>query len=210
MTDSSTVLDELELDALTEIVNIGIGKAAVSLRDMVGHEVRLSIPAVRLISRADAVETIGIADGRDFVAIHQGFEGDISGRALLIFPESRSLELVRAVIGGELSLDDIIELEQEALAETGNIILNSCLSTIANLLRRNLRISLPAVKRGRHVDLFEIGESEASDAPLIVFFYINFSVEQKKITGYIAMLMDMPSITALKALLRMAIDENLV
>ena len=69
--------------------------------------------------------------------MHQVFEGDITGRALLIFPETKSLELVRAITGGDLPLEDIIELEQEALAETGNILLNSCLATIANMLRAN-------------------------------------------------------------------------
>ena len=66
------------------------------------------------------------------MGIHQVFEGEITGRALLIFPDTKSLELVRAVIGGELPLEEIIELEQEALAEIGNIILNGCLATIAN------------------------------------------------------------------------------
>jgi hypothetical protein len=34
-------------------------------------------------------------------------------------PETNCLELVRAVNGGELALEDIIELEQEALVENG-------------------------------------------------------------------------------------------
>lgn len=51
--------------------------------------------------------------------------GAFSGRALLIFPETNNLELVRAVVERQLSLDDIVDLEDKALAETGNIILNS-------------------------------------------------------------------------------------
>ena len=58
------------------------------------------------------------------------------------------------MVGAELSLDDIMELEQEALAETGNILLNSCLSTIANSLERNLKISLPEVIHGEGPDFF--------------------------------------------------------
>jgi hypothetical protein len=68
------------------------------------------------------------------VAVQQSFEGPFSGRALLIFPEAQSLELVRSIVGEEHSLEDVIDLEQEALAETGNIILNACLATIANVL----------------------------------------------------------------------------
>ena len=42
-----TILDELELDALTELVNIGVNRAAASLRDMVGEQVVLSVPRSR-------------------------------------------------------------------------------------------------------------------------------------------------------------------
>jgi chemotaxis protein CheY-P-specific phosphatase CheC len=137
-----STLDELELDALTELVNLGVSKAALSLREMIGEQVLLSVPSVDLIARARAIETLRKNEPNRLVAVHQVFDGDIHGRALLIFPETRSLELVRAVTNGSLPLEDILELEHEALAETGNIILNGCLSTIANLLQRTLMISL--------------------------------------------------------------------
>ena len=47
----SELLNELEIDALTEMVNIGVGRAATSLRDMVGEQVLLSVPRVNLVSR---------------------------------------------------------------------------------------------------------------------------------------------------------------
>jgi chemotaxis protein CheC len=201
----SEVLNELELDALTELVNIGVSRAAFSLREMVGEQVHLSVPSVDLVSRARAIEILGDAD--QLVAVHQVFEGDITGRALLIFPETKSLELVRAVVGGELSLEDIIELEQEALAETGNILLNGCLATMANMLRRSLRMSLPEILRGKGPEFFSLAPPpEASD--VVMFLYINFTVGQRDISGYIAMLMDMPSLAALNGLLREFIERE--
>jgi chemotaxis protein CheC len=140
-------LGEDEIDALTELVNLGVSSAAVSLRTMVGSEVLLSVPAIDIVSRTRAAEIIGRQDSGKLVAVHQEFEGEVSGRALLIFPEANSLELVRAVTGGGLSLEDIIDLEAEALAETGNIILNGCLAIIANMLERTLKISLPEILR---------------------------------------------------------------
>ena len=88
--------------------------------------------------------------------MQQSFEGPFSGRALLIFPAAQSLELVRSIVGDEHSLEDVIDLEQEALAETGNIILNACLATIANVLRRTMRMSLPSVIRGDGETLFDV------------------------------------------------------
>jgi len=204
----TTALTDFELDALTELVNIGVSQAASSLREMVGRQqVILSVPNVVVVGRAEAVELLGRQEANRLVAVHQVFEGDITGRALLIFPEKNSLELVRAVTGGELSLEDIIELEQEALAETGNVILNGCLATIANMLQRSLKMSLPEILRGEGREFFELAPPpEAGD--VVLFLYINFAVHARDIRGYIAMLMDMPSLAALKTLLQEFIERE--
>jgi chemotaxis protein CheC len=205
---NTEVLSELELDALTELVNIGMGRAATGLREMIGEQVLLSVPTLRLVSRTEAVSTLGKREESKLVAVHQVFEGDITGRVLLIFPETRSLELVRAVIGGELPLEDIIELEQEALAETGNIILNGCLSTIANMLERSLKMSLPEILRGEGREFFELPPPPAR-GDIVMFLYINFAIRRRDIQGYIVMLMDMPSLVALKALLQEFIERTI-
>jgi chemotaxis protein CheC len=173
---------------------------------MIGEQVHLSVPTVVMVSREEAVEILQKSESDKLVAVHQAFEGDISGRVLLIFPEPKSLELVRAVTGGELTLEDIIELEQEAVAETGNIILNGCLSTIANLLQRTLKMSLPEILRGSAPEFFNMPPApEPGD--LAMFLYINFEIQNRDITGYIAMLMDLPSLEALKVILREFIER---
>ena len=94
-----------------------------------------------------------------------------------------------------------------AVAETGNIILNGCLATIANLLERNLKISLPEILRGEGRDLFNLAPPpEAGD--VVMFLYIDFAVRDRDIRGYIAMLMDLPSMEALIVLLDEFIARN--
>jgi chemotaxis protein CheC len=203
---SAVLLSELELDALTELVNLGVSNAAVNLREMVQEEVLLSVPNVAIVSRDQAIANLGPHTAPRLVAVHQNFEGDIRGRAMLIFPEAQSMELVRAVVGGDLSLEDLMELEQEALAETGNVLLNGCLGTIANSLQRSLRISLPEVVHGDSTELFNI-EPHPRDDDSVLFIYINFAVRRRDIQGYLAMLLDLPSLVALKELLAEFIDR---
>src|SRR5689334_24078023 len=203
----SDLLTELQLDALTELVNIGVSRAASSLREMVGAQVHLSVPTVTLESRAQAIAILAERESSRLVAVHQVFEGDITGRALLIFPETKSLELVRAVTGGELPLEDIIELEQEALAETGNVILNGCLATMANMLQRSLKMSLPEILRGEPHIFFNL-KPPPEAGEIVMFLYINFAIRQRDITGYIAMLMDMPSLATLQVLLDEFIERT--
>jgi chemotaxis protein CheC len=189
-------LTDIEQDALAEIANMGVSRAANSLRQMVGEEVILSVPAVKIVTRQAASKLVE-RNATKFVAVQQSFEGPFAGRGLLIFPEAQSLELVRAIVGDEHSLEDVIDLEQEALAETGNIILNGCLATIANVLHRTMRMSLPSIVRGDGAKLFEVSET-SSGGQFVLFLYIDFNIKNRNVHGFIALLMDLPSIAALK------------
>ena len=200
MIPESVALGELERDALTEIVNIGVSRAASSLRKMIGDQVTLSVPSIDVVSQRRAARLISEREVAELVAVRQDFNGPFSGRALLIFPESNSLELVRAVTGDVLNAQEVIDMENEALTETGNVILNSCLATMANMLKRSLTMTIPEVLRGSGATLFEVGE-EDTDEGLVLFLYIDFSVRKRDIRGYIAMIMDIPSLEVLKELL---------
>jgi chemotaxis protein CheC len=192
-----TPLTDLERDALGELSNIAMARAANSLRQMVEHQVMLSVPSVDILAKEAATQLITKSNTATLVAIRQDFIGAFSGRALLIFPEASSLELVRVVVGHQLPLEDIVSLEDEALAETGNIILNSWVATIANLLKSGLKMSLPMVIRGDSSQMFRGDESQS----LVLFLHIKFEISTKEIRGYVALLMDIPSVEELRSLI---------
>jgi len=195
--DQVTPLTDLEKDALAELSNMAMARAANSMRQMVEHQVLLSVPSVDIVSKETAAQIIAKPDNPMLVAVRQDFAGRFSGRALLIFPEANSLELVRVVVGRQLSLEDIVNLEDEALAETGNIILNSWIATIANLLRQGLKMSLPTVFRGDSRQMLKSDEAQS----LVLFLHIRFEISNREIRGYVALIMDIPSIGELRSLI---------
>ena len=197
-TERLTPLTDLESDALAELANVAMARASVSLRTMIQHEVLLSVPNVEILAPKEAIARVAKPGNPNLVAVRQDFSGVFSGRALLIFPEASSLELVRVVVGRQLALEDIVDLEDEALAETGNIILNSWVATIANLLKKNLKMSLPVVIRRDQSHIFESASSRDS---LILFLHIKFDISRQQIRGYVALMMDVPSIEELRSLI---------
>jgi chemotaxis protein CheC len=88
-TEQVTVLTKLERDASGEgeIANIAMARAANSIREMVGHQVLLSVPTAEILSKEAAAQIVGTPENRILVAVRQDFTGAFSGRALLIFPE---------------------------------------------------------------------------------------------------------------------------
>jgi chemotaxis protein CheC len=203
-TEHFTPLTDLERDALGELSNIAMARASNSLRQMVEHQVLLSVPSIEILSQEAASQLVAKPDNPKLVAVRQDFTGPFSGRALLIFPEASSLELVRAVVGRQLTLEDIIDLEDEALAETGNIILNSWIATLANLLKSGLKMSLPVVVRGDGRHIFKMVGKQTN---LVLFLHISFEISKREIRGYVALLMDIPSLDELRLLIADFIKE---
>jgi chemotaxis protein CheC len=197
------LLSELERDALGELANIGVSRAAGNLRKLVGQQVLLSVPGAEVVTQKIAITAIGEREGEDLIAVAQDYTGPFSGRALLIFPQSQSLELVRLVVADSEATD----LHGEALTEIGNIVINGCLASIANVLKVTLGLSLPAVIRGSGAHIF--GSWDVGGEGLVLFIHVNFSVRDSDIRGYIALLMDLPEIENLKVALGGFIDEAL-
>jgi len=194
------LLDGLEIDALTELVNIGVSRAAASLRQMVHREVLLSVPSVEVTSRAVAASLMAEREVGPLVAVRQEFSGAFEGHALLIFPEASSRTLVQAVAGDAMSAEELAEIEEEALTETGNVVLNNCLATMANMLQRPLNMSLPGLLRNQGRAIFGPDVGSETDG-VVLFLYINFAVSDRNIRGYIAVVLDLPSLDTLKALI---------
>lgn len=206
MIENPVSLNALETDALTELVNIGVSRAATNLRQMVGKQVILSVPSVEIVSRQTAATLIQDRESDQLVAVRQDFHGVFSGRSLLIFPQSHCLDLVRAVTRGELLQQEEAALEDEALAETGNVVLNGCLATMANMLQKPLIMSLPQVMRGDGRSFFLLDDPLDAQG-VVLFLYINFVISGRNVRGYIALLMDLPSLEALKMLIREFIER---
>lgn len=198
MSVNKSILDDFYIDAVAEIISVGMGSAATSLSEMVNDEVKISVPGVEFVTRADAAKSIALKAKTDVSGVHQHFEGTFSGEALLLFPEKQSLELVRAVVGDQVELDDLTEMEQDAMREIGNVILNSCLCSIADMINQQVRGDIPGFLNGPIAEMFIRPDNSDSDKNIVLLLNMDFAIEQKKIGGYVTFLMDMAAIDVLK------------
>lgn len=202
-------LKELEQDALTEIFNIGVGIAADVLSQMVGEQVRLSVPVVELTTQQQAKTYYMAREQRHLCAIRQTFSGEVTTDAILMFPEENSLELVRLMVGSDLPLEQLTEMEQDAMAEIGNIILNAVISSVSSTLGLTFEGSLPDVSIITTDNIFSdrIGALQRSDAKApVLALTIDFELSARQVSGYLAFLLDIPSSEKLIARLDRFID----
>ena len=142
------VWNDDEKDAFAELINVGMGLAASALSSMLGQEILLSVPSVEFISRQEMGQRFSRDVGNDIVGVRQAFQGAVEGNIALLFAKDSSFNLVGELVGDEVPLEDLPDIEQEAIAQVGYIVLNACLAAIADALHLKIRTGLPLFVRG--------------------------------------------------------------
>ncbi len=185
-------LSEMEKDAFSEILNIGVGHAAASLSQMVGQEIRLSIPVVEIMDREEAATVLGGVQNNSITGVREKFAGTFQGEAFLFFPEENSLELVKLLLDEDLPLEVLTEMQQEALTEVGNIILTGCLSTLADILNEEISNEVPEFSQGSARDILKSRTERLIDKKILFLkTMILFSIKEQDIEGHVTFLMDL-------------------
>ncbi|MEA5088037.1 chemotaxis protein CheX [Solidesulfovibrio sp.] len=136
-------LSPLQLDILQELINIGVGRAAGMLNQMVNTHIQLQVPVLRVLTQTQLGELYAERPTSVFSAVQLGFTGEFAGVSALIFPPESASKLVAVVLGKEEGLADDEAMRRGTLQEVGNIVLNGVMGSIANILREPLRYSPP-------------------------------------------------------------------
>ncbi len=186
-------LTALQRDALIELLNISVGSAAAVLSEMADTEIRLSVPMLDEMTRSEVSSLIQGTVESDIVVIMMQTEGFLRGNSMLIFSEQSSLSLVRSILREHVPLQMLTGLEEEALNEVGNIVLNACLATFSNLLNEKITTSIPYCDTGTAQEL--IGD----DDRMILFLRVDFSHQHGEDQGFITLILDMESIQTIPA-----------
>ena len=183
-------LSPLEIDALTEIFNIGIGRAANALNKMVSQPVDLTIPKVEIVPNITAKSKLNFASDIEISAVTQRFEGDFKGQALLMFSKESGLQLVSTLLGNKFPPEALSELEQDSLVEIGNVILNACFGTVINFLKSSITIEMPEFIQGDINKVYVY----SSENDWSLYIKVKFSLPHENIEGYISYIMDITSL----------------
>jgi chemotaxis protein CheC len=205
MSASEIVLDELQRDALSELFNIGVGRAAAALSQIVRKEVALSAPDVMLVPAAQVRESLLGPGAHQFSTVSQYFSGPFDAEAVLVFPETNALIIVGHMLGHQLTPDELSEYEQEAMCEVGNIILNACISVLADTFHVEFNGDLPQHHYGDGNSIcFNIETSQ----PYVLVLKVGLTIQEESIDGHLLYLLGVRSLQSLFDCIDSYLTEN--
>lgn len=138
-------LNDMYVDVLREIGNIGTGNATTAIANMLNVKMDMSVPKVELMP----VEKLGTAIGAEdevVVGIMLGVEADIEGSMMFILDMKSAHRMVNMLMMRDPEDEkEFDEMDLSALKEIGNIIAGSYLSAISGLTNLTISPTVPSV-----------------------------------------------------------------
>ena len=137
-------LSSLEIDTLREIGSIGTGNAATALSQMLGREVRIILPEVRIMGYNEAIEWIGGPE-QVTAGVLVGMGGQMNGIMLSV----QQIGFVNMVLEHMMNMsitsyDQLDELGRSTLVEVGNIMISTFINAFSGLSDISVNLTVPA------------------------------------------------------------------
>ncbi|MDQ6973304.1 MAG: chemotaxis protein CheC [Mariprofundaceae bacterium] len=172
-------LNSEQEDVLSELMNMGVGRASATLNEMIGHHIRLHVPKVQLIRKEDLKQYVTYNEYESLSSVQMGFQGHFDGNAVLVFPQEAASILVSSLTDEPQGSPDMNELKSGTLTEIANILINGVMGTMANFLDVRLNYSVPDYLECDVKHLSSLGGSNAR----ILLAEASFTIDELKVQG---------------------------
>ncbi|PKM61046.1 MAG: CheY-P-specific phosphatase CheC [Firmicutes bacterium HGW-Firmicutes-4] len=137
-------LNEMQIDMLREIGNIGAGNAATALATILDEKVDMSVPSVRITGFDEAVENLGGAETMT-VAVLVNFSGDANGMIMFLLNVEDAKSIMDILVGEDDGEEELSEMKISGIKEIGNILASSYVNAISALTGLTIEVSVPYV-----------------------------------------------------------------
>lgn len=184
-----------QLDALQELINSGVGRAASLLNEMVDSHIHLEIPLVKVLSASEAYQELAKRfHDESLASVRLGLTGSFYGTAGLIFPTDSASSLVAVLTGEDASSNDLDAVKIGTLSEIGNIVINRVMGSISNVLKQHMNYTLPVYLEDT-IDKLLLSTS-LNDSKILLA-QARFVIEQLEIIGDIILVFEVSTFDAL-------------
>ena len=189
-------LNDMHIDALREIGNIGSGNAASALSTMLCCPVNISVPTVQVLDYNDAVEQMGGPE-QMIVGSLISLEGDVQGMILFLLQKNFSSMMIKTLLCAEEApeMESSDEMGYSVIQEVANIMAAFYLNAIGSLTGLTIGMSTPSLcidMLGAILSVPAIYYANISDK--IIYIQDEFSGHDFRAPSHILLIPDMDSL----------------
>jgi chemotaxis protein CheC len=184
-------------DTLTELINIGYGRAAAALSELTGRRIVLEVPKVAVHPINEVAATLARVMSGEVASVHQVFSGPVSGNALLLLDHKAAVLLNSLLLDVPMSDGRLDSDGREAITEVGNIVLNACLGVFGNLLQVQVTFSVPRLHLESVSGVLSSISVRDRELQYALMVHTRFHLRDSDISGYMVIILGITSFSRL-------------
>lgn len=163
--------NDIQIDVLKEIGNIGSGNAATALASMMSTSIDMKVPVVKMLKYNELVNLLGGPENL-IVGIMIDVIGELEGMIMFLLEKDFTYTMVNNLLGSSIEdFSQLSEMDMSVIQEIGNILSASYINSIASLTGLNINISVPAIAvdmAGAILSVPAIKYGEIGDSVLLI------------------------------------------
>ena len=179
-------INDMYVDVLRELGNIGAGNATTAIASMLSIRINMNVPKVALLEASKLGSAICPED-EIIVGVFLEVQGNIEGSMMFLLKMDSAYYLVNRLMGRDVNYQgDFDEMDLSALKEIGNIIAGSYLSALSAMTNLVITpsipyiavdmaasiLSVPAIEFGRYGEHALLIETEFGNEVMINGYFI--------------------------------------
>ena len=137
----ATSFNEMEFDAIGEIMNISLGSSATAVSTLLGTKVNITTPIVQVLTKDD----FDFQDLEPAVGVEISYVKGLSGKSVMLFSRNDVRVIVSMMMGAEIPEEEFVmdEINASAIREAMNQMMGASATALSEFLGTTVDISTP-------------------------------------------------------------------
>ncbi|MCF6460521.1 chemotaxis protein CheC [Clostridium sp. Cult3] len=137
-------LNNMMIDVLGEIGNIGSGNAVTALSSMLSKRVDMSVPQVRILEFNEVAAVLG-GEEELVAGIYLDLNDEVEGNIMFILDIESAINLTNMLLNRDYTVEELDPMAISALSEVGNILASSYVNSLSALTGLKITVSVPSL-----------------------------------------------------------------
>lgn len=165
---SATRFNEMEIDAIGEIMNISLGASATTVSTLLGAKVNITTPVVQVKTK----EGFDFHDLEPAVGVEISYVEGLNGKSVMLFSRNDVRIIVSMMMGAEIPEEEFVmdEINASAIREVMNQMMGASATALSEFLGTTVNISTPVSYEISDGNIFKDKYFEGSGENVVIRF----------------------------------------
>lgn len=201
-------LTELELDALKEVANIGVGNASIALSSIFRKKVNISLPDIKIETRSQISKYIS-GPSEMVVGFYSNIKEGLKGELIMTIPLTSAVNIANFFLEDRnKNSPNLSEHDEVILQKVGSAIYASYLTSLAKFFQTKILFEPPYILCTMRDSMIDYTLLRMGNKTNILIIKLEFNILETEISGDFSLMFSVDASVPLISAIRNKISKD--